>query len=92
MSAGAFRCGHDRAPANVYTDSNGTARCRACRDRRRNEWSKTDSRKYAPTEQSAAELALSMAAASRRFIERLWSSHPHIMRAHMAAGRQVAKP
>lgn len=92
MSAGAFRCGHDRAAPNVYTDSKGVARCRACRDKRRNASRKTDSRKYAPTEKTQAETVLDMEAKSKKFIAALWSSHAHIMRAHMAAGRQVAKP
>ena len=42
MSGGAFRCGHDRAAPNIYSDTNGTSRCRACRDKRRNQWRKAD--------------------------------------------------
>lgn len=98
MSAGAFRCGHDRAPHNVYRDTKGVARCRACKAMLMRKWRAAGGAEHTATgetwtyeNKTAAAYAVDMEAASRMFLNRLWAAHPRIMRAHMAAGRQVVQ-
>lgn len=99
MSAGAFRCGHDRAPHNVYTDSKGLDRCRACKRQQQRKWRAGGRVEHTATgstwlyeNKSPATIADDMEAATKLFLARLWSEHPGIMRHAQAAGRQVVRP